>query len=204
MFVQVIQGKTSDPAGLRRLADQWVEELGPDAPGWLGSTMGVTPDGDFVGVVRFSGAQDAARNSERAQQGAWWEEFSKHLDGEATFHDCTTADTFLSGGSDDAGFVQVIQSQVTDRQAVARGMEQMAAMSTEEFGRPDLLGGIFAWHDDDDGLTQVAYFTSEEEARKGEAQPPPEGGVEAMEEFSAAVSQTSYYDLPDPWLASPS
>ena len=204
MFVQVIQGRTSDAAGLRSLAERWVDELGADAPGWLGSTMGVTAGGDFVGVVRFAGAQDAARNSARPQQGAWWEEFSKHLDGDATFHDCTTADTFLSGGSDDAGFVQVIQSQVTDRQAVAKGMEQMAATSAEDFGRPDLLGGIFAWHDDDEGLTQVAYFTSEAEARQGEAQPPPQGGAEAMEAFNAAVSNTTYLDLSDPWLFSPS
>ena len=204
MFVQVIQGTTSDPAGLRAMGDRWVDELGADAPGWLGTTMGVTKDGTFIGVVRFTDPESAARNSERPQQGAWWEEFSKHLDGEATFHDCTTADTFLSGGSDEAGFVQVIQSQVTDRDAVTRGMEQMATASPEDFGRSDLLGGIYAWHDDDGGLTQVAYFTSEAEARQGESQPPPEGGAEAMDEFSAAVSETVYFDLTEPWLASPS
>lgn len=203
MFVQIIQGKTSDPAGLRSLADRWVDELGPDAPGWLGTTMGVTPDGDFVGVVRFATAEDAARNSDRPEQGAWWEEFSKHLDGEATFSNATTADTWLAGGSDDAGFVQVIQSQMRDRETVLRGMEGMASASAEDFGRSDLIGGVYALHDDDDGLTQVAYFTSEAAARQGESQPMSEESQAAMEEFMAAVSDTTYFDLSDPWLASP-
>jgi hypothetical protein len=203
MFVQVIQGKTSDPTGLRGLADRWVDELGSDAQGWLGTTMGVTADGDFVGVVRFTSAEDAARNSDRPQQGAWWEEFSKHLDGEATFHDCTTADTWLAGGSDDAGFVQVIQSRIKDRQAVTSGLEGMASANAEEFGRADLIGGVYALHDDDDGLTQVAYFTSETAARQGESQEASPESQAAMEEFMAAVSDTRYFDLTDPWLASP-
>jgi len=203
MFVQVIQGKTSDPAGLRSMADRWVDELGSDAPGWLGTTMGVTADGDFVGVVRFASAGDAAANSDRPQQSAWWEEFSKHLDGEATFHDCTTADTWLAGGSDDAGFVQVIQSRIKDRQAVTSGLQGMASASSEEFGRKDLIGGVYALHDDDDGLTQVAYFTSEADARQGESQEMSAESQAAMEEFMAAVSDTTYFDLTDPWLASP-
>ena len=204
MFVQVIQGKASDPASLRRLGERWVDELGADATGWLGTTMGVTADGSFIGIARFSNAEDAARNSARPQQGAWWEEFSKHLDGEATFHDCTTADTWLSGGSDDAGFVQVIQSRIRDREAVMRGMAGMASATAEEFGRSDLIGGVYALHDDDDGLTQVAYFTSEAAARQGEAQEPSPESQAAMEEFMAAVGDTTYLDLTDPWLFSPS
>lgn len=203
MFVQVIQGTTSDAAGLRALTERWVDELGGDAPGWLGSTMGVTDDGTFIGVVRFTDAESAARNSDRPQQSAWWEEFSKHLDGEATFHNSTTADTFLDGGSDQAGFVQVIQSQLADKDKAAQGIAAMSAMKPEDFGRTDLLGGVIAAHDDDDGLTQVAYFTSEAEARAGESQPPPAAAQEAMQEWDAAVSDTTYFDLKDPWMASP-
>lgn len=203
MFVQIIQGRTSDAAGLRAVGDRWVDELGSDATGWLGTTMGVTDDGDLIGVVRFASAEDARRNSDRPEQGAWWEEFSKYLDGDATFHDCTSADTFLAGGADDAGFVQVIQSRIADRETAARGMQAMAALNPEDFGRSDLLGGVIAPHDDGNGLTQVAYFTSEAEARAGESQPPPPAAQEAMQQWMDAVKDTIYFDLTDPWLISP-
>ena len=41
MFVQVIQGRTSDEEGLRAASQRWVKELASDATGWLGSTLGV-------------------------------------------------------------------------------------------------------------------------------------------------------------------
>ena len=36
------------------------------------------------------------------------------FDGEVTFHDCDDVTMFLGGGSDDAGFVQVIQGRLSD------------------------------------------------------------------------------------------
>ena len=65
MFVQIIQGTTSDPEGLRAAGDQWIRDLAPGAAGWLGSTSGVTEDGRSITVVRFESEEDARRNSDR-------------------------------------------------------------------------------------------------------------------------------------------
>ena len=56
------------------MGERWISELGADAPGWLGSTAGVTADGEFVVLARFTSAEEAQRNSERPEQGAWWAE----------------------------------------------------------------------------------------------------------------------------------
>lgn len=202
MFVQVLQTRTSDVEGVHRLLDRWVLELGPDATGWLGTTAGVTRDGEFIAAVRFDSEENARRNSGRDEQGAWYEEFTKHVDGKVTFHDCDDVETFLRGGSDDAGFVQVIQSRVLDRER-ARGLgKALDAVSTSGY-RPDLIGGIAALHNDDDGMTQVAYFTSEAEAREGEKADPPPELREAMAEWDGVVGDAKYYDLGEPWMASP-
>lgn len=202
MFVQVIQGRTNDAAGARRLMDRWVAELAPSAPGWMGTTAGVTDDGELLAAVRFDSEENARRNSERDEQGAWYAEFVKHFDGEPTFHDCRDAETFLRGGSDDAGFVQVIQSRVLDADRAREMGRAMNELQTEGY-RPDLIGGIAALHSDDDGMTQIAYFTSEAEAREGEKTEPPEAVRDAMAGFAEVFTDERYFDLRDPWLASP-
>ena len=203
MFVQVIQGRTQDAAGVRQMLDRWVTELGPSAPGWQGSTAGVTDDGEVLAAVRFDSEENAKRNSERDEQGAWYAEFVKHLEGEPTFHNSREAQTFLKGGSDDAGFVQVIQSKVLDADRARDMGKAMDSIAAEGY-RPDLIGGIAALHDDDDGMTQFAYFTSEAEAREGEKTEAPPAVAEAMAGFAEVVSDERYFDLRDPWFASPS
>ncbi|HEX2315379.1 MAG TPA: hypothetical protein VHJ17_16670 [Thermomonospora sp.] len=203
MFIQVIQGRTHDAAALREAADRWYRELAPGAEGWLGSTLGVTDDGVFVGLARFASPEAARRNSERHEQGQWWAETSKHFSGEVTFHDCTDVETFSGGGSDDAGFVQVIQSRVRDREAL-RGFwteEDQRAMAEL---RPDILGGVFCVHPDG-GCTTAVYFTSEEAAREGErTEMPPEVKARWDEEMSYYEGEPTFHDLRDPWLYSPS
>ena len=71
MFIQVIQGPCSDAETLRDLAERWTIDLGPGAVGWLGTTYGITDDGQFVGVVRFTDRDAAERNSNRAEQSGW-------------------------------------------------------------------------------------------------------------------------------------
>jgi hypothetical protein len=202
MFVQIIQGKTSEADGVRRMMDRWVDELAPGATGWLGSTSGVTADGDFLAIARFASPEDAQRNSDRREQGDWWAEFAKHLDGEATFANCSDCETFLAGGSDDAGFVQVIKSRVLDRDGVRQAGAAMSDLGPA-MQRPELVGGLVALHDDADELTQAVYFTSEAEARKGEATEAPAEVVAAMQQWSEAATDERYYDLTDPWMASP-
>src|SRR4051812_27276127 len=97
MFAQIIQGRTSDPDALRAATDRWMEELAPGADGWLGSTAGVTDDGRVVVVVRFESADAARRNSDRPEQGRWWEGTGQLFDGEVTFLDSEDVTVDLAG-----------------------------------------------------------------------------------------------------------
>jgi hypothetical protein len=200
VFVQVIQGRVGDAGQLRARMDQWVRDLSGGAIGWLGSTAGVTADGTGIAVARFESADAARRNSERPEQGQWWAQTAKVFDGDVTFHDCSEVHLFGRGGSDDAGFVQVMQGRYTDP---ARAVEllQRSEQPLREL-RPDVIGGELCLHGDG-GFTQAVYFTSEAEARAGEnTQPPPE--VQAwLDEEAAMTTDLVFYDLTDPWLHSP-
>ena len=202
MFLQVMTGETSDAEGIHRLMDRWVE-LSRAASGWLGSTTGVTDDGKFVAAGRFTSAEDAQRNSDNEAQEAWFAELVKHLDGEPQFKTYSDVETMLAGGSDDAGFVQVIEARVLDAQAVRATADALDAAG-DAIARPDLIGGIAGISDDGSTVIQMMYFTSEEDARKGEAAEPPPEFVEAMSAWQEATADTRYLDLRDPWMASPS
>src|SRR2546423_841431 len=107
MFIQVIEGKVGDPELLRRQTEAWRREIKPGAKGYLGSTGGITPDGRGITLARFESEAAARANSERSEQGSWWNETAKAFDGEVTFRDCRDVDELLGGGSNDAGFVQI-------------------------------------------------------------------------------------------------
>ena len=201
MFVQVIQGTTQDATGLRRQFERWQQELGKGAKGFLGSTSGVAEDGTAIILARFASEEAARANSDRPQQGEWWAETAKYFDGEPTFRDYTDVELTLDGGSDTAGFVQIMQGRVTDRDRLreieAKFMPQMTAM------RPDVIGSVRCW--DGDAFTEAIYFTSEAEARKGEAamsEAGAEGGAE-FEEYMSLVDGVTYIDLKEPWLFAP-
>jgi hypothetical protein len=197
MFVQVIQGRTSDAEGLRAATDRWTEELAPHAVGWLGSTGGVTDDGRAIVVVRFESEDAARRNSDRPEQGEWWAETEKYYDGGVSFTESSDTALFLGGGDDSAGFVQVMKVSGVDRAQVERLDHLFEDVSKSV--RPDLLGGIRAWTGAD-SYVEFAYFTSEEEARAGESTPPPAEMAEAMSEFQAMNANTEFIDLSDPWI----
>jgi hypothetical protein len=201
MFIQLIQGQVADRDGLRRQIDRWQTELKPGATGYLGSTGGVTDDGHYFGCVRFESAEAAKANMERPEQGAWFAETEKTFTGPITFHDCTDVDVYLGGGSDSAGFVQVIQGNPTDRDRIRQLDVEFEALAREY--RPDIIGWIVAWHPDDGGFSSVVYFNSEEAARRGEAQEPPEDRKHLREDWEAAVGDVSFFDLKEPWLFSP-
>ena len=50
MFAQVIQGRTKDPAAMWNRSEDWDRTLKPGAEGFLGSTAGVSDDGEVVVV----------------------------------------------------------------------------------------------------------------------------------------------------------
>ena len=197
MFIQVIQGKTKDPEGLRRQFDRWQEEIRSGAKGYLGSTGGVAKDGTVILLARFE-SQDAARaNSGRAEQGSWWNETAKYFDGDVTFRDCTDVETTLQGGSDKAGFVQVMQGRVSNRARLSELEAEWMPKMTEM--RPDVIGSVRAW--DGDLFTEAIYFTSEADARKGESAMEQDTNEE-FNEYTSLVSGLTYIDLKDPWLRS--
>jgi hypothetical protein len=201
MFVQIIQGRTSDPDILRTASERWVEELSPGATGWLGSTAGVTDDGRFVVVVRFESAEAARRNSDRPEQGRWWEEISRSME-DVTFLDSEDVTVELSGDPERAGFVQVMQGQVTDPDRARKIMAEMPPDLMARY-RPDVLGSVMIGSDGG-RWTQVVYFSSEEEARAAEGGQPPAELAEAMQEMgSLSVGETQYLDLRRPVLNSP-
>jgi hypothetical protein len=101
----------------------------------------------------------------------------------------------MGGGSNDAGFVQVMKSAGVDRAQVER---MDAAFESFTGERPDLLGGLRIWTGADSCI-DVAYFTSEEEARKGEQAEMPEELTALMSEFVQA-GETEYLDLTNPQL----
>ncbi|MGH3335920.1 MAG: hypothetical protein ACRDOZ_08880 [Nocardioides sp.] len=202
MFVQVIQGQVSDAAPVRAQLDKWVAEVAPGATGWLGTTSGVTDEGTFVALARFESPEAAKQNSDRPEQGKWWEQTAALFSGEPEFHDSTTVEVDTPGDPGSAGFVQVMQGRSSDPD---RARELMASDPTDwsEF-RPDILGSVSVGHDEN-AWTMTIYFTSEEEARKGEQKKPPPEMQEMMKEMdSLTIGEPVFLDLRDPWLHAPS
>lgn len=115
MFVQVIKGRTSDPEGLQRQVQRWISDVRPDAIGYMGGTFGIADDGTFVALARFEDESSARANSERPEQHAWWEETARLNDGDPTFRESSDVTTLFDDGSNDAGFVQVMEGTVSDR-----------------------------------------------------------------------------------------
>lgn len=201
MFVQVIKGKVSDSSAIRATLDKWLSELAPGATGWLGSTTGVTDDGTLIGIVRFDSLESAQSNSDRPEQGRWWAETERLFDGEVAFEDSNDVDEYVTGDWDRAGFVQVMQGQVSDLDR-ARTVMQRRPDNFEQL-RPDIVAMLDLAHQDG-RWTSVIYFTSEAEARQRESQdPPPEFAAMMDEMASISVSETRFYDLRQVWLDSP-
>jgi hypothetical protein len=201
MFLQVIQGRVKDPEGLRTSLDRWSTDLGPGAAGWLGTTWGQYGDDSFIALVRFESADAAKRNSDRPEQGQWWSEVAASLDGEARFADYDDVILLGPGGSDDAGFVQVMQGRVVDVERERTMTSDFAQQPMDS--RPDIIGGVAAF-DDDGTFVQAMYFTSEAEAREGEQKSLPAEMQEMMEQSQANTTEINFIDLTSPVFATAS
>lgn len=194
MFVQVIEGQVADRGALRRQFDRWGTELQPGATGYLGTTAGVTDDGLGIAVARFASADAAKANSARPEQGAWWTETARCYEGEVTFADSEDVDEFLAGGSNEAGFVQVMKAEGADRGRVGALDKQLEEIASSF--RPDLIGGLRIWTGPG-SYVEVAYFTSEAAAREGEQKELP---AEFAGEVEAVMGGVTFLDLREPWL----
>jgi len=200
VFVQVIDGKLKDQAGFEKSLDRWLEELSPGAEGWLGTTAGQYGDNAFIALVRFESAEAASRNSDRSEQGEWWAEASSYLDGEASFDNFEEVIVMGPGGSDDAGFVQIMRGHVADVEKERMMAAQMSSMP-KDF-RPDIIGAVECLKDDGT-FVMAMYFTSEAEARVGEKKPMPPEMQEMMEAGQSNTTDMTFTDLSEPKFQSP-
>jgi hypothetical protein len=202
MFVRVIQGRATNPPGIRRDLDRWQRLLAADADGWLSSTAGITEDGWSITVVCFASEAQARRNSDRPEQREWWRDASQHL-GRVVIHDASEVHSYRQDHADNAGFVQVIQGHIDDMErmvSLSRDQEEVPAREA-----PHILGVTVAKHANRPGdFTQIVYFTSEQDARQFEPRPPAEADEPAQEERRSLITNLRSFDLPDPQLLSPS
>ena len=178
------------------MLDRWPEELGPGAEGWLGGTYGFTDDDQFVGVVRFENRELAMANSNRPEQSRFAEEMMALFDGPVEFHDCDDVTLLFEGGSDDAGFVQIIRGKVDDPERLRRLMTEDPTELKRM--RPDIIGATLAI-EPDGTFTETVAFTDEASARTGEKTEPPE---DVRRELDYAMQGATFYDLHHPWFNS--
>jgi hypothetical protein len=100
----------------------------------------------------------------------------------------------MDGGSDDAGFVQLIRGKMDD----PAGLESMLQATTPMLHemRPDIIGATIAI-EDDGTFTETVAFTSESAAREGEAKPMPDDMAEQWQ----SMGEVTFLDLHHPWFA---
>ena len=193
MFVQVIEGKVSDKAGLRRQMDRWEAELRPGAAGFLGSTGGVTDDGVGFAIARFESADAARANSERPEQGKWWSETEKCYEGPVSFTDSEDVEEFLERRLER----RRLRSGDEDRQRCpTRRIKELDEQFEKHAStwRPDLIGGVRVWTGKT-STVEVNYFTSEAEARANESKDPP---AELAALFAKYGGRDGQYRVPRP------
>ena len=197
MFIQTIHGKCTRQDELKAVLDRWPAELGPGADGWLGGTYGFTDDDQFVAVVRFEDRESAMANSQRPEQGRWAEQMMAAFDGPVEFHDSDDVTLLFDGGSDDAGFVQVVRGHVDEperlRRLIASDPGELRRM------RPEIIGATLAL-EPDGSFTETVAFTDESSARAGEGQEPPD---DVRAELDYAMAGATFYDLRSPWFSAP-
>jgi hypothetical protein len=172
--------------------------MAPTADGWLGGTYGFTDDDQFVGVIRFESREAAMRNSERPEQGEWAAKMTELLDGPVEYHDCDDVTLMFGGGSDDAGFVQVIRGKVEDPAALKSLMGDTDMLHEL---RPEILGATLAI-EADGTFTETVAFTDETSAREGESKEMPEMPDDVRQTLETVMQGATYYDLHHPWFAS--
>lgn len=199
MFIQIIQGKCTRPDELRSLLQTWHRDLSAGATGWLGATYGFADDDMFLGVVRFESREAAAANSERPEQGEWAKKLLAVMDGPVEFHDCADVSLMLDGGSDSAGFVQVIRGRVADPSGL-KSLLADADMLHEV--RPEIIGATLGL-EEDGTFTETVAFTDEASARDGERRMYPEMPEDRRQALESAMAGASYWDIHEPWFDAP-
>jgi hypothetical protein len=181
---------------MRQLVDDWCGSMA-DRPGWLGGTYGFTDDDRFLGIVRFDSSTACLESAAMDGAAMWWAGAEALFDGDCDIHESEDVSIMLAGGSDDAGFVQVMQGRVTDADRYRHFMTDTAMTSMLHDARPEIIGAVLAMEPNGRFVETIA-FTDEDSARRGEQIDMP-ADMEA--DFQAAMADVEYIDLHKPWFA---
>ena len=198
MFIQMIQGPCTRQDEAHQVLDEWRRELAPGATGWLGGTYGFTDDDQLIAVVRFESREAAMANSARPEQGEWAAKMDAVMDGPMEYHDCDDVTLMMDGGSDDAGFVQVIRGKVAEPERLKTLMTDTDVLHEM---RPEIIGATLAI-EPDGTFTETVAFTSESAARAGEQMEMPDMPADVRRELDYAMKGATFYDLHHPWFES--
>lgn len=180
MFAHVLRTKVASREEGARQFERWKAQ-----PGWQDLTGGVTPGGDLIAVARFASPTDV-----RSGWGG--------LPGEGSIFGTHDIVQIGDGVAPASRFVQMMLAKVADRPT----LERVEAELEDGFRRwrPDFLAGYRAWLPDG-RILAVDYFSSEEEARAGEQSQPPPEVAEKFPQWLGQLSETEWFDLTDPWVA---
>ncbi len=193
-FVLLARGPAGDPQSIRRGWDEWHDRLMSEDAGWLGSTGGITSGGEWLAAVRYS-SNEAARAAAGAAARPGFLTRATNLEVTGDVH-------LVEGNGSPAGgrFVQFMRARVPDR----RRFEAVEAAVGDRFAtlRRDFLAGLRAWTGPD-RLTVVDWFTSEADARAGEAIDIPADLRALFGEWMSLLHDVEWYDLTQPWQAAP-
>jgi hypothetical protein len=113
--------------------------------------------------------------------------------------DCTDVTQWLEGGSDRAGFVQIMEGHSSDAKSMFRMMAEAGDRIREM--RPEIIGGMLATYGED-GFVEAVYFTSEAEAREHEKMEIPDDLRAMFEDEQRLAGDIRYIDLHEPMLVS--
>ena len=178
MFSQVIRGHTDDPDSTRKALDRCVQGRRAIA--------GVTPEGSFVAVLL---SDSASMKPDLA-------ELTSTLT-DPTVSTGLRTETFSPRDPSRASFVQVVHGAVRDLDEAFRGLigfQDLLAVHA-----PYLLGTVTIAHEGG-RFTRALHFSSEAEARAGEARRVPEVQRSDEELIKLLVGPVEFLDLRDPWL----
>lgn len=195
MFIQMVTGSCTQQDDMRMLVDDWCTNMAPQA-GWLGGTYGFTDDDRFMGVVRYESAAAWAELCAAEGAGAWWAAAEQMFDGKPELHQSEDVSMMLNGGSDDAGFVQIMRGRVGNADLLRKMTTDQEMTTMLHQARPDIIGATLLI-EDDGWFTETIAFTDEESARQGEQKEMP---AEVAQEMQSAMLDVEYHDLHRPWF----
>ena len=181
MPVQYVEARTPEP----ELARAALTELG-NAAGVAGAA-GVTDEGRLVALldVRPAAAQDGGH-------AAWDAALEAASARDVQVEPATETSAFVADLPVRSGFAQVLRGRVPDRPEFERVLRADGEWLARE--RPEILGGLLAWHDGD-RFTLVVCFTDEAAARAGEAKNAESPGAD----IDQLMDDVTYVELRGPW-----